>query len=256
MKRLKDSRIGIPQRVVAFFMVWTMLLTMMPILATGADDVDLRGMGIYNHVMSDQTDLQTVYQLTFYRTVETVTPSETEGQPPVITHSYETVTLPDEYPLKDNNGNLLYLDSSGELMMEKNQLVNFLSSSNSSFKNFLLSRKITRIVIDVQCDEFRNGQNVKIYEQYESQAGAGFSGNSAPYDGDPTTTNDPSAVETPLSREIYKPQYNEEGTGIVDQSNYTIRQYDLTPWWIMMSMCSGVIPTTVTDRETLPFCSM
>lgn len=230
MTKLKTSRIMIPHRVVAFLLVWSILLNIMPYQLAKAENVNLDGIGIYNHMMTDQTDLQTVYHVRFYQTIEKVTPSEEEGQPPVTTYQYQEVGLAEEYPLYDTSGKIVYLDSEGEMILEKNQAVNFIGSSNSAFQKFLINHNITRIVIDVDCQEMRNGEPVKTYEQYASTVG--FSGSDAEYDSESTTTGDPADENIPSNREIYKLQYGKEGNGtkiIVRQSEYQLKQFNLTP---------------------------
>ena len=136
-------------------------------------------------------------------------------EPAVIGHRYTEYTLGEEYALKDNSNpaKTVYLDSDGEMILEQGQIVNFVSTANESFKNFLIAKGITRIVIDVACHEMRDGQNVKTYEQYESpsQADNWFSGTPAEYDSDVNTLNDPADAENiPLARQIYMLQYYTE----------------------------------------------
>ena len=220
MKKLKKVRIRIPHRVIAFLLAWAIILTSLPYQRSEAQDdtqPNLNGIGIYNHVLTGQSDLQTVYHVKFYQTVEyTVTPAT---EPAVIGHRYTEYTLGEEYALKDNSNpaKTVYLDSDGEMILEQGQIVNFVSTANESFKNFLIAKGITRIVIDVACYEMRDGQDVKTYEQYESpsqalsQANNWFSGNPADYDGDANTHNDPAAeTNMPLARQIYMLQYYTE----------------------------------------------
>ena len=89
MKKLKKVRIRIPHRVIAFLLAWAIILTSLPYQRSEAQDdtqPNLNGIGIYNHVLTGQSDLQTVYHVKFYQTEEdTVTPAT---EPAVIGHSY------------------------------------------------------------------------------------------------------------------------------------------------------------------------
>ena len=239
MKKLKKVRIRIPHRVIAFLLAWAIILTSLPYQRSEAQDdtqPNLNGIGIYNHVLTGQSDLQTVYHVKFYQTEEYTVKQATETDPAVIGYRYKEFVLQEEYRLFDNDSRSVYLDSDGEMILEQGQIVNFVSTANESFKNFLIAKGITRIVIDVACYEMRDGQNVKNYEQYESpsQKEHWFSGTPAEYDSDVNTLNDPADAENiPLARQIYMLQYYTESGStqkkIKDIGDYKVKQYDLTP---------------------------
>lgn len=227
MTTLKNPRITISHRVVAFLLTWAILLTSMPYQRARAED--LSGIGIYNRVLTEQTGLQTTYKIKLYQTQQYVITEATEDEPAVIGYQYVEYPLSQEFELKDKSGKSLYLESSGEILMEQGQSVDFTDGNNTSFKNFLISHNITRIAIDVVTNEMRDGQTVEAYHQYPSTTD--FSGSDAVYDSAATTLDDP-ADETPiLSREIYKLQYEtDSGNKVIkDLGDYKVKQYNLTP---------------------------
>ena len=189
---METKRINLSDRIVAFLLACTMIFTILPCPVINAEDVNY-GIGIYNHILTEQSSTQTVYKIKLYRTQKTeVTPAnEEEDEPAVYQYSYHEMFLPGEYALQTNDNKTVYLASDGELILEKNQMVNFIDNANSDFKNYLIENQITRIVIDVQCHELRNGNNVKTYEQYTSQTG--FSGEDADYE-EPVTKQESSVV--------------------------------------------------------------
>lgn len=231
MKRTKYKGIGVHHRMAAFLLVLVMLFNLMPYQIFMAEDIDKKGIGIYNHVMTDQNDLQTEYTVTFYRTVRHETQAAEEGQPPVVTYEYVPVTLSQEYELKADSDNTVFLDADGKILLEQEQIVDFTDSKNSALRNFLINNQITRVVVDVSCNETRNGQIVKAYEQYSTSDG--FSGVNAEYDSLPTTKDDPADAEViPPTKKIYKINYHKDehnNTFIVSEDSYDIKQFDLTP---------------------------
>ncbi len=230
---METKRINLSDRIVAFLLACTMIFTILPCPVINAEDVNY-GIGIYNHILTKQSSTQTVYKIKLYRTQKTeVTPAdEEEDEPAVYRYSYHEMFLPGEYALQTIDNKTVYLASDGELILEKNQMVNFIDDANSDFKNYLIKNQITRIVIDVQCHELRNGNNVKTYEQYTSQTG--FSGEDADYDSDSATQYDPAdnPENDKPSIEIYKFQYSEDeqhNTIILQEDNYVMKQFNLTP---------------------------
>ncbi len=152
----KKERITIFHRAVAFMLVWAIVITSLPYIPAKAEELK-EGIGIYNHILTGQTGLQTTYKVKFYYTEKIeVTPAQGDN-PAVYRYEYKEFSLPEEYGLKDENGKLVYLESDGQIVLEQGQAVNFISSSNTTFQNFLINNEITRIVIDVVCEEMRDG---------------------------------------------------------------------------------------------------
>ena len=80
---MKTKRINLSHRVIAFLLACTMIITMMPYQLVNAEE-NIKGIGIINHVMTDHTDLQTVYKVTLYQTTVTQTlVLQEEGEEPV-----------------------------------------------------------------------------------------------------------------------------------------------------------------------------
>lgn len=237
MTKMKNVRIKTPHKVIAFLLTWVILLTSLPYRRPEAAEGDgdhENGIGIYNHILTEQSGLQTEYKVSFYKTIATIVTPATDETEAVYSYEYKKYDLSEEYMLYDTSGNPVYLDSDGEIILDQGQAVDFADSQrNSSFRNFLIHNKITRIVIDVQCNETRDGEIVKAYEQYATTDG--FRGNPAPYDSEETTTGDPADEENiKPSREIYKLQYvtddNDVVTLVESSTNpYKIAQYNLTP---------------------------
>lgn len=230
MKKLKCSRISIPQRLAAFFLVWTMLVTMIPPQLIGAaDEVNTTGIGIYNHVLTQLSGVQTNYQVKFYK-LQTTPDPPVEGQDP--SYRYEEQSLPGEFQLTDSAGSIVYLSNSGGIQLESGRVLNFLDSNNSDLKSFLINNRIARIVITPQLKETLNVQEVKTFEQYSTTDG--FSGSESNIDTANSPTGDP-AKDTEITSvsKVYLLQYDENETDqrvtIHEESSYKVKQFDLTP---------------------------
>ncbi len=209
MTKLNKVRIGIPHKVIAFMLVWAILLTSLPYRRSQAEDratPDLNGIGIYNHILTEQSGLQTMYNLQFYQTkVYEVQPAQGDT-PAVMGEKYVPFVLGEEFLLHDTSGNAVYLESDGKMLLEQNQIVKFTETATPAFRQFLIDHKITRISFNVECHQMRDGQDAEVYKQY------------------------PSPNESvPSAEQIYDIEYDSETNLIVAESSYDVKQYDLTP---------------------------
>ena len=236
MKHQKDNRIRLPQQVVAFWLAWMMLFTMLPIqLISAENETDTgalqNGIGIYNHILTSLTGLQTNYQVDFYQLVSTSDPSA-EGEP--LRYHYEKKLLPGELELTDTSGSIVYLSNSG-VQLQQERTLQFLD--NQDLKAFLINNRIARIVITPQLTESRNDEEVDVFVQYPTAEG--FRGDLSEIDLDSTNppTGDPAAnIALESTSRIYLLQYNESQTGShavtikEDPLNpYKVKRFDLTP---------------------------
>ena len=75
---METKRINLSDRIVAFLLACTMIFTILPCPVINAEDLH-QGIGIYNHILTEQSSTQTVYKIKLYRTQKTeVTPANEE----------------------------------------------------------------------------------------------------------------------------------------------------------------------------------
>ena len=228
---MKNVRACLFDKITCFILIIAIIITSMPYKVSSTDaDVLASGIGIHNNVLTQQSNVETTYNIKLYKTVKTQSGTDENGDH-IYTYAYQLIdALPHEFAFSASSPNgTVYLEINGNISLSQGQQVLF--NSSADFKDYMIQENITRIVIELQTEAFRDGNQVKVFEQYNSQTN--YSGSDAEYDSLNTTTGDP-ADNTELDKktEIYKINYitdDNGNTSIINEGGYYVKRYNITP---------------------------